>query len=156
MDLQTLSGVTGAFNAAGLTLDGSNKQNVTFTNATELALNGTALSVAATQEVALTGTSLAASQTCVFLICSAGGTSHTAVQSEIVANSDLTDRGLAIQLPDIPDGNVPVGYAKVSTNASGAFIPGTTNLDTANVFDVYVDFLGGIVDRAVQGVATGA
>lgn len=154
MEMQPLSGVSCSLGAAGLA-EGTNANTFQIANAVPFVIKGRSYLKAATDNIAFSAghTALAASQTCIFAVCiNAAGTVST-VQSEIVANADLGVTK-AIQCPDIPDNLACLGHIQVSTNASGAFTPASTDLGAANVFDAYVNYALGIPPRLVDDVLT--
>jgi hypothetical protein len=115
----------------GLAIGSGSKKKVLVTNTSTVRINGEFKSVT-TAEVTLAGTSLAASQECIFSICNSG-TAFSAVQGRIVAT------GLTPEIPRPTAATALIGYMKVVTDSTGAFVPGTTDLDYASATVTYVD-----------------
>lgn len=84
--------------------------------------------------ISFTGQDLGNSEKCRFLITLDSGGNFNAIQSEVVAAGDSDP-----DLPELPDGEVPIGWAHVETDASNTFTPGTTDLNGTGVTTSFTD-----------------
>lgn len=157
MDINTISGMTGCFAKAGLTIGTTPEQvriNAPNGAGVDFALNGKAYHKADIASVALTAqANQAPSTTCLYLVCLSAAGAVSSVKGEEVANADVPVIG--VQYPDVPVNVCPIGAIKVTTSATaGGYTMGTTSLAAANVTDNYIDFMGGVPSRPEITVAT--
>ena len=94
----------------------------------------------------LSGTALAASQACRFLICAQSDGTVTATQGPILTLAEITSGETAAEmktrsvLPAIPTGEVPLGDVYIVTTTGETFTFGTTELDANGTNATYRDF----------------
>lgn len=114
--------------AAGLTIGSSSAAKLKIANTVQYCIGGVRYSVT-TEEVAFTDTTVQPiSSTRYYVLCyNAAGTGL------IVNGTNGTD------LPNVPAGYCPVGYAKLVTDATGTFVPATDDLSDAAVTDTFAD-----------------
>jgi len=106
-----------------------------------------AAALTAQDEDVLSGTALAATQACRFLICAQSDGTITATQGPILTLAEITTGETAAQmktrsvLPAIPTGEVPLGDVYIVTTTAETFTFGTTELDANATNATYRDFL---------------
>jgi hypothetical protein len=140
-NLSTPRGLTASFNKAGLAIkSGGSDPTFLTANTINFSINGKLYSKTAAASTAFTSghTSLAAYQQCLFAVwLNASGTIST-TQGPIVSANDVANGLAAVELPAVEDDKALIGLIEVETGNT-TFIPGTTNLDAANVTVTYVD-----------------
>jgi len=90
-------------------------------------------------------TSLAAGESCLFLLQTTSGGTISTKQSNVVKN----DSGAAMVIPKPDASNCAFALLKVRCNAAAVFVPNTTDLGAADVVDTFYNFAAG-------GLAVGA
>lgn len=144
-NLEDNRGFTGTLSKAGLgeSAGTANKMKIAAPNGAgcDFAINGIAYHVADADDLVFSAghTSLAALQTCLFLIqITAAGTISTK-QSNIASN----DSGTPLRWPQPDANNCALGGLKIRCNNAAVFVPNTTDLGAADVVDTFYDFAAG-------------
>lgn len=89
----------------------------------------------------LSGTTLAASKMCLFLLqLNSAGTASIS-QGAIVSSVDVKNKGRVVPWPNVTSATCAVGAVLVETNSSTTFAPGTTSLSAAGVTATYFNFI---------------
>jgi len=117
-----------------LTLSGTTKDQLKTVATVNYTINGKIYSKTAADPLgAWTAghTGLGNSQEAYYLVCLDSSGALTTVEGEIVA------AGSGCVLPKVPADKCAIGAVKVVTNASGVFVPDTTELDNANITVTY-------------------
>lgn len=140
-----LAGKTLCLSSAGLAIGGTaSKVKLAAPNGagTDFAINGLLYHKADADDVfTLSGTALAASEACVFLMCLNSSGTASIVQGEIVDTQDVENGVAVVSFPAVPADKCAVGAVLVETSSTGAFTPGTTELSAAGVTDTYLNFI---------------
>lgn len=139
-NLQQNAGFTGVLGNPTV-IESSGTANEMSHSAFPFAINGIAYTKAADTDFPFSAghTSLAAGQTCLFLLQTTSGGTITTKQSNIAAN----DSGVALVLPLPSADNVAFAALKVRCNGSAVFVPNTTDLGASDVVDTFYNFAAG-------------
>ena len=122
---------------AGLA-EGTGAGTIQIAAAIDFCIDGILYAKAITDNIALTANDAQADLTeCMYLISIDSAGAVTTTKGEEKA----TSLGESVYLPDLPDGDAPVGAIKVVTSG-GTFTAGTTDLGAAHVTDTYYDMSG--------------
>jgi hypothetical protein len=139
-----MRGKTFCANKAVLAIGGTtSKVKFTASNAVgvEFAIDGLYYTKANADDVfTLSGTALAASQACIFLMCLNSSGTASIVQGDIVSSEDVKNGQTTIPWPTTPVSKCAIGAVLVETDATHTFTPGTTALSAAGVTETYFDF----------------
>jgi hypothetical protein len=119
---------TRAATKGGLTIGSGDASKLKIANTVEYSIGGVAYQVT-TEEVVFTDVTVQPISTTRYYVLAydAAGT------GKIFNGTDET------HLPTIPATHCPVGYAKLVTDGTGTFVPGTDDLSDAAVTDTYAD-----------------
>jgi hypothetical protein len=140
-NLQHTSGVTGPLGNPTV-IESAGTANEMSHSAFPFAVDGIAYTKAADTDFPFTAghTSLAAGESCIFLLQTTTGGTISTKQSNIADN----DSGELLVWPEADDGQCAFAALKVRCNSTAVFVPNTTDLGAANVVDTFYNFaLGG-------------
>ena len=140
MEIQALSGVTGAF---GNPTFSEGTTGTTSFLATPYAVNGKGYTLAPVSNQANTACATQASgTTCLYLLSVAAGSAtvtHTKGVEVVTPTETNGVPSVGLELPGIPAGHCPLGQVKIV--ATAAYTHGTTAMGSQ---ETYTNFMGGI------------
>lgn len=139
-NLQDNVGFTGPLGNATV-IESAGTANEMSHSAFPFAIKGLAYTKAADTDFPFSAghTSLAAGETCLFLLQTTAGGTISTKQSNIADN----DSGEALIVPKPDADNCPFAILKVRCNGSAVFVPNTTDLGASDVVDTFYNLAGG-------------
>ena len=140
MNLQHNAGFTGTLGNPTV-IESAGTANEMSHSAFPFAIDGYAYTKAADTDFPFSSghTSLAAGQSCVFLLQTTAAGVISTKQSNIATN----DSGVLMTFPEPDANNCAFAYLKVRCNNSAVFVPNTTDLGATDVVDTFYNIAAG-------------